>query len=161
METVPLIIFWFAKCAFHYILGRKMYVSLYFGLKHKHEELSREVNELNACRARLTTENGEQSRTIEEKEQLIAQLTRTKNSASQANEELKRALEEESKAKAALAHGVQASRHDNDLLREQYEEEQEAKLELQKQLTKSNAELVHWKGKYQVDAVKRAQWLFL
>merc|ERR1711879_712885 len=43
--------------------------------KHKGEESNRELNELNAIRARLTTENGEQARTIEEKEQLIAQLT--------------------------------------------------------------------------------------
>merc|ERR1711936_1422487 len=50
------------------------------------------LNELNAIRARLTTENGELIRTIEEKEQLIAQLTRTKNSATQSNEELKQRL---------------------------------------------------------------------
>merc|ERR1739848_277283 len=78
---------------------------------------------------------------IEEKEQLVSQLTRTKNSAAQNNEELKRAFEEETKAKAALAHAVQAGRHDNDLLREQYEEEQEAKSELQRALSKANAEV--------------------
>merc|ERR1719500_144310 len=109
--------------------------------KHKAEEALRELNELNALRARMTTENGELIRTIEEKEQLIAQLTRTKNSATQSNEEFKRALDEESKAKAALAHAVQASRHDNDLLREQYEEEQESKGELQRSLSKANAEV--------------------
>merc|ERR1711976_28633 len=42
--------------------------------KHKQEEMSRELNELNAAKARLATENGEQARTIEEKEQLVAQL---------------------------------------------------------------------------------------
>merc|ERR1712154_719163 len=49
--------------------------------KHKNEEQGREINELNAFKARLATENGEFQRTVEEKEQLIAQLTRTKNSA--------------------------------------------------------------------------------
>jgi myosin protein heavy chain/myosin heavy chain 6/7 len=78
------------------------------------------LNELNAAKARLSTENGEFIRTVEEKEQLVSQLTRTKNSATQNNEELNRARDEESKAKAALAHAVQAGRHDNDLLREQY-----------------------------------------
>merc|ERR1712228_747370 len=57
-------------------------------LKHSAEEANRELNELNALRARLTTDNGEQQRTIEEKEQLIAQLTRTKNSAAQNKQEL-------------------------------------------------------------------------
>merc|ERR1712154_311221 len=46
--------------------------------KHKNEEQGREINELNAFKARLGTENGEFQRTVEEKEQLIAQLTRTK-----------------------------------------------------------------------------------
>merc|ERR1712088_628402 len=94
-----------------------------------------------------------------EKEQLIAQLTRTKNSATQNCDELKRALEEESKAKAALAHTVQASRHDNDLLREQYEEEQEAKAELQRALSKANAEVANWRTKYETDAIQRTEEL--
>ena len=68
--------------------------------KHKMEETSLELNELNAAKARLHTESGEQSRTIEEKEQLFGQLTRTNNSSQQSNEELRRALEEETKAKA-------------------------------------------------------------
>merc|ERR1712193_546747 len=104
-------------------------------------------------------ENGEYQRTVEEKEQLIAQLTRTKNSATQSNEELKRALDEESKAKAALAHAVQAGRHDNDLLREQYEEEQEAKAEIQRQLSKANAEVASWRTKYETDAIQRTEEL--
>merc|ERR1712142_1046072 len=127
--------------------------------KHKSDEAARELNELNAVRARLTTENAESSRTIEEKEQLNAQLTRAKNSLSQNNEELKRALEEETKAKGALAHSVQAGRHDNDLLREQYEEEQEAKAELQRALSKANAEVASWRTKYETDAIQRTEEL--
>merc|ERR1711941_183381 len=89
------------------------------------------LNELNAIRARLTTENGEQARTIEEKEQLIAQLTRTKNSSAQSNEELKRALDEETKAKA----------------------------ELQRALSKANAEVAQWRTKYETDAIQRTEEL--
>merc|ERR1712088_921836 len=63
------------------------------GTKPKQDGQAREINELNALRAKLTAENGELCRTIEEKEQLTAQLTRTKNSLAQNNEELKRALE--------------------------------------------------------------------
>merc|ERR1711930_44896 len=71
----------------------------------------------------------------------------------------KRALEEETKAKAALAHAVQAGRHDNDLLREQYEEEQEAKAELQRSLSKANAEVASWRTKYETDAIQRTEEL--
>merc|ERR1739848_657671 len=65
--------------------------------KHKQEELSRELNELNAIRARLTTENGEQSRSIEEKE---------------------------------------------------------PKAELQRALSKANAEVAQWRTKYETDAIQ-------
>merc|ERR1711974_103604 len=79
-------------------------------------ELSETVDNLQRVKQKLEKEKSEmkmeiddlagnvESITIEEKEQLISQLTRTKNSATQSNEEFKRALEEETKAKAALAH---------------------------------------------------------
>lgn len=62
-------------------------------------------------------------------------------------------------AKSALAHAVQASRHDNDLLREQYEEEQETKAELQRALSKANAEVAQWRTKYETDAIQRTEEL--
>ena len=51
-------------------------------------------------------------------------------------------------AKSALAHAVQALRHDCDLLREQHEEEAEAQAELQRLLSKANAEVAQWRSKY-------------
>lgn len=62
-------------------------------------------------------------------------------------------------AKNALAHAVQSARHDSDLLREQYEEEQEAKTELQRSLTKANAEVAQWRTKYETDAIQRTEEL--
>lgn len=64
-----------------------------------------------------------------------------------------------SQAKNALAHAVQSARHDSDLLREQYEEEQEAKAELQRSLTKGNAEVAQWRTKYETDAIQRTEEL--
>lgn len=63
------------------------------------------------------------------------------------------------KAKNALAHALQSSRHDCDLLREQYEEEQEAKAELQRALSKANAEVAQWRTKYETDAIQRTEEL--
>merc|ERR1711881_657295 len=48
---------------------------------------------------------------------------------------------------------------DNDLLREQYEEEQESKAELQRQLSKANAEVASWRTKYETDAIQRTEEL--
>lgn len=58
-----------------------------------------------------------------------------------------------------MAHALQASRHDCDLLREQYEEEVEAKGELQRSLSKANAEVAQWRTKYETDAIQRTEEL--
>ncbi|KAI4903474.1 hypothetical protein NFI96_015065, partial [Prochilodus magdalenae] len=102
---------------------------------------------------------GELSRQLEEKDSLVSQLTRSKQSYTQQIEDLKRQLEEEVKAKNALAHAVQSARHDSDLLREQFEEEQEAKAEMQRSLSKANSEVAQWRTKYETDAIQRTEEL--
>ncbi|XP_056406586.1 myosin-4-like [Hyla sarda] len=131
----------------------------YSEIKTKEDEHIRVLNDLNAQKARLQTENGEFGRQLEEKESLISQLSRGKQGFTQQIEELKRQLEEETKAKNALAHGLQSSRHDCDLLREQFEEEQEAKAELQRALSKANGEVSQWRTKYETDAIQRTEEL--
>uniref|UniRef100_UPI0037E802FE myosin heavy chain, fast skeletal muscle-like n=1 Tax=Semicossyphus pulcher TaxID=241346 RepID=UPI0037E802FE len=128
-------------------------------IKAKNEENVRQLNDSNAQRARLQTENGEFSRQLEEKEALVSQLTRGKQAFTQQIEEFKRHIEEEVKAKNALAHAVQSARHDCDLLREQFEEEQEAKAELQRGMSKANSEVAQWRSKYETDAVQRTEEL--
>uniref|UniRef100_A0A665XCS6 Myosin heavy chain, fast skeletal muscle n=1 Tax=Echeneis naucrates TaxID=173247 RepID=A0A665XCS6_ECHNA len=128
-------------------------------LKAKNDENVRQLNDINAHKARLQTENGEFSRQLEEKEALVSQLTRGKQAFTQQIEELKRHIEEEVKAKNALAHSVQSSRHDCDLLREQFEEEQEAKAELQRGMSKANSEVAQWRSKYETDAIQRTEEL--
>ncbi|XP_061642056.1 myosin heavy chain, fast skeletal muscle-like [Phyllopteryx taeniolatus] len=127
--------------------------------KCKHEEHIRQFNDINVQRARLTTENGDIGRQLEEKESLVSQLTRGKQAYIHQIEELKRALEEETKSRNALAHAVQSSRHDCDLLREQYEEEMEAKAELQRAMSKANSEVAQWRTKYETDAIQRTEEL--
>uniref|UniRef100_A0A671W084 Myosin, heavy chain 7B, cardiac muscle, beta a n=1 Tax=Sparus aurata TaxID=8175 RepID=A0A671W084_SPAAU len=126
--------------------------------KAKVDELQRQLNETNTQRARVQAES-EVSRKLEEREAMVSQLQRAKNSFSQNVEELKKQLEEENKSKSALAHALQSSRHDCDLLREQYDEEQEAKAELQRALSKANAEVAQWRTKYETDAIQRTEEL--
>ncbi|KAJ8413253.1 hypothetical protein AAFF_G00092490 [Aldrovandia affinis] len=125
----------------------------------KYEEGQRSINDFTMQRAKLQTENGELARQLEDKDSLVSQLTRGKQSNTQQIEDLKRQLEEEIKAKNALAHAVQSARHDSDLLREQYEEEQEAKAELQRSLSKANTEVAQWRTKYETDAIQRTEEL--
>ncbi|XP_056283944.1 myosin-6 [Pseudoliparis swirei] len=127
--------------------------------KSRYQEGQRAASDLSAQRARLLAENGEFGRQLEEKESLVSQLTRGKNSYNQQVEDLRRQLEEEVKAKNALAHATQSARHDCDLLREQLEEEQEAKAELQRALAKSNTEVSAWRTKYETDGIQRTEEL--
>lgn len=62
-------------------------------------------------------------------------------------------------SKNALAHAMQSSGHDCDLLREQYDEEQEGKSELQRTLSKANAEVAQWRTKYETDAIQKTEEL--
>ena len=66
-------------------------------IKAKSDEGARQVNDLSSQRARLTTENGELGRQVEEKDALVSQLSRSKQAYTQQIEELKRLNEEEVK----------------------------------------------------------------
>ena len=52
-----------------------------------------------------------------------------------------------------LYYNNQGARHDVDMIREHMEEESEAKQELQRNLSKSQTEVVHWRNKYETDAI--------
>ncbi|RXN19889.1 myosin-7-like isoform X1 [Labeo rohita] len=66
--------------------------------KAKVEELQRQLSDTNTQRARAQAESAELGRKLEERESLVSQLQRTKNSLSQNIEELKKQLDEETKA---------------------------------------------------------------
>ncbi|CAB1311730.1 unnamed protein product [Coregonus sp. 'balchen'] len=85
----------------------------------------------------VKTKVGELARQLEEKDSLVSQLTRGKQSNVQQIEDLKRQLEEEVK----------------------YEEEQEAKAELQRGMSKANAEVAQWRTKYETDAIQKTEEL--
>ena len=59
----------------------------------------------------------------------------------------------------SLAHAVQSACRDADLLREQLEEEQEARAEVQRALSRANADIASWRSKYETDAVGRMEEL--
>lgn len=63
----------------------------------KYEEAQRSLNDFVSQKSKLQTENGELSRRLDEKEALVSQLTRGKQTYTQQLEDLKRQLEEESK----------------------------------------------------------------
>lgn len=50
-------------------------------------------------------------------------------------------------------------RQESEVLKEQLEEEQESKHELQRLVSKLNAEVTHWKTKHEADSIQHADEL--
>merc|ERR1719322_2141715 len=122
----------------------------------KVEENVRTINELTIIKNKLQSESADNMHLLEEAENKVSALSRAKSNMTSLIEDLKRQLEEESKTKQSLTHALQAARHDLDLLREQVEE---GKAELQRALSKANAEITTWRTKYESDAIQRMEEL--
>uniref|UniRef100_A0A674HIN6 Myosin heavy chain 7B n=1 Tax=Taeniopygia guttata TaxID=59729 RepID=A0A674HIN6_TAEGU len=124
--------------------------------KAKVDELQRQLTDVNAQRGRLQTENGAALHVGRTEVPCCCSLSWCHGLCPGAWGQL---LLSPPQSKNALAHALQASRHDCDLLREQYEEEVEAKSELQRTLSKANAEVAQWRTKYETDAIQRTEEL--
>ena len=119
----------------------------------KNAELSREMADMNAANARLTAINDGNLKTLEEKQQLVHQLTRTKNAQLQEIDMLKKSTDEEARAKTSLANALQQTQRELEALRDHHEEELIVKAELQRTLSRANNEVAQWRTKYETDSV--------
>ncbi|KAL2100734.1 hypothetical protein ACEWY4_002495 [Coilia grayii] len=115
--------------------------------------------ELNAFKIRLSAENGDLSRDLDEAQSKLNQVTRLRSTLTTQVDELKRQLDEESKARSAAVVGLANARHDLDLLKEQLDEEQEGKSEMQRLISKLNADVTTWRTKYETDAIHKTEEL--
>ena len=125
----------------------------------KNAELSREMADMNAANARLTAINDGNLKTLEEKQQLVHQLTRTKNAQLQEIDSLKKSTDEEARAKTSLANALQQTQRELEALRDHHEEELIVKAELQRTLSRANNEVAQWRTKYETDAIQRTEEL--
>ncbi|CAB1353521.1 unnamed protein product [Coregonus sp. 'balchen'] len=108
--------------------------------KAKVEELQRQLNDTNTQRARAQADRAEFGRKLEEREALVTQLQRTKNSFKQNAEELKKQLEEENK------HRLQMERED---LVMDLESSNAAASALDKKQRNFDKVLAEWRQKYE------------
>uniref|UniRef100_A0A8B9KPQ9 Uncharacterized protein n=1 Tax=Astyanax mexicanus TaxID=7994 RepID=A0A8B9KPQ9_ASTMX len=122
-------------------------------------EMERSQTELNTIKIHLTAENSDLSRELGEAQSKLNQITRIKASLTTQNDELKRQVDEESKARSAAVIGLANAQHDLDLMKEQLDEEQEGKSEMQRLISKLNAEVTTWRTKYETDAIHKTEEL--
>ncbi|KAF3700456.1 Myosin-16 [Channa argus] len=122
-------------------------------------EMERTQAELNAAKMHLTVENNDLSRELEDVQSKLTQVTRIKGSLTLQIDELKRQVDEENKGRNTAVVALANSRHDLSLLKEQLEEESEARGELQRLVSKLNADVTSWRSKYETDAIHRTEEL--
>ena len=128
-------------------------------LQSKFDEANRTLNDLDASKKKLTIENSDYLRQLEDAESQVAQLNKLKVSLTTQLEDTKRMADEENRERATLLGKFRNLEHDIDGLREQLEEEAEGKADLQRQLSKCNAESQMWRQKYENEGVARAEEL--
>ncbi|GFY55713.1 myosin heavy chain, muscle [Trichonephila inaurata madagascariensis] len=128
-------------------------------LQGKLDESNRSLGDFDAAKKKLTVENADLLRQLEEAENQVSQLSKLKNSLSMQLDEAKRTADEESRERAAVMGKFRNVEHDLDTLREQLEEEQEGKADLQRQLSKANAEVQLWRNKYESEGLARLEEL--
>ncbi|XP_047426901.1 myosin-16-like [Mugil cephalus] len=122
-------------------------------------EMERTQTELNATKIHLTAENNELSRELEDIQSKFTQVTRLKASLTLQIDELKRQVDEENKGRNTAVVALANARHDLSLLKEQLEEESEGRGELQRLVSKLNADVTSWRTKYETDAIHRTEEL--
>ncbi|KAM9346155.1 myosin-16-like [Symphorus nematophorus] len=122
-------------------------------------EMERNQTELSTAKIHLTAENNDLSRELEDVQSKLTQVTRLKASLTLQIDELKRQVDEENKGRNTAVVALANARHDLSLLKEQLEEESEARGELQRLVSKLNADVTSWRSKYETDAIHRTEEL--
>lgn len=128
-------------------------------VQSKLDETNRTLNDFDAAKKKLSIENSDLLRQLEEAESQVSQLSKIKMSLTTQLEDTKRLADEESRERATLLGKFRNLEHDLDNIREQIEEEAEGKADIQRQLSKANAEAQLWRTKYESEGVARAEEL--
>ncbi|XP_049280856.1 myosin heavy chain, muscle isoform X20 [Anopheles funestus] len=128
-------------------------------VQSKLDETNRTLNDFDASKKKLSIENSDLLRQLEDAESQVSQLSKIKISLTQQLEDTKRLADEEARERATLLGKFRNLEHDLDNLREQVEEEAEGKGDIQRQLSKANAEAQLWRSKYESEGVARAEEL--
>merc|ERR1712121_621407 len=115
----------------------------------KLDEANRTLNDFDAAKKKLSIENSDLTRQIEDAETQLTQLNKLKVSLTTQLEDTKRMADEEARERATLLGKFRNVEHDLDAMREQLDEESEAKADFQRQLSKASAEAQMWRAKYE------------
>ncbi|KAK3868077.1 hypothetical protein Pcinc_026512 [Petrolisthes cinctipes] len=121
------------------------------------DESNRTLSDFDATKKKLAVENSDLVRQMEEAEAQIGQLSKMKLSLTNQLEDNRKLCDQESREKATLLGKYRNLEHDIEGLRDQLEVENEAKGDIQRLLSKANADAQMWRSKYEAEGVARVE----
>merc|ERR1711971_1336288 len=121
----------------------------------KIDDLARALNEADSSKKKLTVENQDLCRQIEETENAIAALGKGKISLTTQLEDTKRLGDSEARDRASLLARFKNLSTELENLKDRVDEESEKKSDALKALSKANAEIQLWKSKMETEAAGR------
>merc|ERR1712241_200719 len=121
----------------------------------KLDDLARALNEADSSKKKLTVENQDLTRHIDEVKGAIAALGKNKISLSTQLEDTKRLGDSEARDRAALLAKFKNLNTDLENLKERIDEESERKSDALKALSEATAEIQLWKSKFETDGLGR------
>merc|ERR1712228_1096746 len=123
------------------------------------DEMARALGEADSSNKKLQIENQDMTRQIEDTENSIAQLGKTKISLTTQLEDTKKLGDAEARDKAALMSKFKNLTSELECLRERIEEESERKSDGLRTLSKAQAETQLWRSKFETEGLGRVDEL--
>lgn len=126
-------------------------------LNVKIEELNRTVLDITSHKSRLSQENVDLTKEVQDLKISIEAVQYSKCQLATQLEDSRRRLEEDERRRMTLESNLHAVEVELESLRVQLEEESEARLDLERQLVKATGEAGQWKNKYESECHARAE----
>ena len=128
-------------------------------LNKKVEEANLTLGDMDASKKRLTAENADLLRQLQELESDANLLLKTKSALVAALDEQKRLADDEAKERISILGKYRNLEHESDGLRENYQEEACGRENLERQLAKALEDVDMWRQKYEIDGLGKAEEL--
>ncbi|XP_050526366.1 paramyosin, long form isoform X1 [Daktulosphaira vitifoliae] len=121
------------------------------------EEITRTVTDITSIKTRLSQENIELVKEVQDLKVSIENTTYLKSQIAGQLEDARRRLEDDERRRSLLEANLHSVEVELESTRVQLEEESEARLDLERQLIKANGDAQAWKSKYDSESAARAE----
>merc|ERR1719297_466573 len=128
-------------------------------LNKKVEETNLLLGDLEAAKRRLTSENADTLRQLQELQNNASLLAKTRAGLASSLEEAKNVADHEAKERVSLLGKYRNLEHELDGLKQTFDEEVGAKENVARQVAKAQGDSDMWRQKYEIDGMARAEEL--